>query len=88
MNETDYETTPSDSSQGALAEIKIPVEFVVGTQSLSLEDLRSLSEGYVFELPENASSVSLLINGRKYGDGRLIRVGDHLGVVVETLQKG
>lgn len=87
MNETDSETTSSESPEGALAEIKIPVEFVVGRQSLSLEDLRSLSEGYVFELPQNASSVSLVINGCKYGDGRLIRVGDHLGVVVETLLK-
>lgn len=85
MNETDNPTAPSEESQGGIPEPRVPVDFVVGTKSLPLEDLRSLSEGYVFELPENASSVSLIINGRKYGSGRLVRVGDHLGVVVETL---
>jgi flagellar motor switch/type III secretory pathway protein FliN len=62
------------------------VEFVLGNHFLSLQELESLHEGYVFELPGlSVDTVGLRINGRDMGRGRLVRVGDHLGVVVESL---
>jgi flagellar motor switch/type III secretory pathway protein FliN len=33
----------------------------------------------------SVDSVGLRINGRDVGRGRLVRVGDHLGVIVESL---
>jgi len=84
---TGEETTGGEIGVASLTplDITFTVDFVVGTQSLSLEELRSLTVGNVFEFPGNASGVSLRINGRTVGSGRLVEVGDHLGVVVETL---
>lgn len=75
--------TPSTSLGEALG---VSVEFVLGNHFLSLQELESLHEGYVFELPGlSVDSVGLRINGRDVGRGRLVRVGDHLGVIVESL---
>jgi flagellar motor switch/type III secretory pathway protein FliN len=75
--------TPSTGIGEALG---ASVEFVLGNHFLSLPELESLHEGYVFELPGlSVDSVGLRINGRDMGRGRLVRVGDHLGVVVESL---
>jgi len=86
MNES---STPagevSESTRNPLDDVKIPVDFIIGTQSLALDDLRSLKEGHVFEFSEDSSTVGIVVNGRKHGEGRLVRVGDHLGVVVEKL---
>ena len=86
MNES---STPagevSESTRNPLDDVKIPVDFVIGTQSLALDDLRSLKEGHVFDLSEDSSAVGIVVNGRRHGEGRLVKIGDHLGVVVERL---
>jgi flagellar motor switch/type III secretory pathway protein FliN len=78
--------TAGASSTGIGEALGASVEFVLGNHFLSLQELESLHEGYVFELPGlSVDSVGLRINGRDVGRGRLVRVGDHLGVVVESL---
>lgn len=74
-----------ESASSPFDDVKIPVDFVIGTQSLSLDDLRSLKDGHVFEFPGDSSSVGIVVNGRRHGEGRLVSIGDHLGVVVEKL---
>ena len=76
----------STSATGIAQTLGASVEFVLGNHFLSLQELDSLHPGYVFELPGlSVDSVGLRINGRDVGRGRLVRVGDHLGIIVETL---
>jgi type III secretion protein Q len=88
MNESSTPSEDSAAPSGGLSDVTIPLDFVIGTQSVPIEDLRTLSEGHVFEFPENSSTVSLVVNGRRHGSGRLVMVGDHLGVIVESLGEG
>nr|WP_281430401.1 FliM/FliN family flagellar motor switch protein [Salinicola acroporae] len=66
----------------------MPVQLTceLGRLELSLGELRQLGEGSVLPLerrPERA--VDLVVNGRRMGRGRLIAIGDAIGVQVERL---
>ncbi|GHB11866.1 type III secretion system cytoplasmic ring protein SctQ [Salinicola rhizosphaerae] len=58
----------------------------LGRLELSLGELRELGEGSVLPLSRRpAQAVDLVINGRQMGQGRLVAIGDDIGVQIERL---
>ncbi|MDF0733072.1 type III secretion system cytoplasmic ring protein SctQ [Pseudomonas entomophila] len=70
--------SPLDSS---LDELQLKLTCQVGSVELSLAQLRELGPGSVLELaPRLHEGVDLVINGRRVGQGQLVKIGDGLGV--------
>jgi len=66
----------------ALQEVGVPVTVVIGELELPLSALGSLQNGYVFELPTavEVATVQLYTGSRRVGVGRLVAIGERLGV--------
>lgn len=61
----------------------LPLKLVcqVGSVDLSLAQLRELGEGSLVRLaPQLHAGVDLMVNGRRVGQGQLVKIGDGLGV--------
>lgn len=62
-------------------DLPIPVVFDVGQIELTVGQLRSVGEGYTFELPATPPRlVTLRAHGREIGQGELVEIGDKVGV--------
>lgn len=76
------EPTPTASVDN----LPVNIVFQVGHQTLTLEQLEQLQEGYVFELEPNADeTISVLANGQSIGQGRWVQIDDHTGVQITHL---
>lgn len=66
----------------ALGEMNVAVTAVVGELELPLRDIGALQAGYIFELPTSIeqATVQLYTGSRHVGSGRLVAIGDRLGV--------
>lgn len=83
---------PTDASQrpapeeADLEQLPIRVVFEVGRLELPLTEVRRLASGYVLPLARpSEAAVDIVANGRKIGQGSLLKVGDSIGVRVERL---
>lgn len=79
-------TDPLNSAGLNLDDLPVQLTCELGRLELSLGELRRLGEGSVLPLerpPERA--VDLVVNGRRMGRGRLVAIGDAVGVQVERL---
>jgi type III secretion protein Q len=71
----------------ALEDLDVPVHLEVGTLDLSIRTLASLKSGYLLELPiaiEDAQ-VRLVIHGQTIGSGRLVAIGQNLGLQISKI---
>jgi type III secretion protein Q len=69
-------------------QIKMKIVFELGTILISINDLKSINNGYVFDLAkEESNPISLVSNGITLGHGELVKVGNRLGVRVVKLNK-
>jgi type III secretion protein Q len=83
----------SDYNQrgGATADIdldQLPVRLVFesGRAELPLGALRSLGVGHVFELGRDAAGpIDIMANGKRIGEGELVRIGDTTGIRIRQL---
>lgn len=76
------EATPTASLDG----LPVNITFQMGQQTLTLEQLQQVNEGYVFELTPNADEmINIVANGQIIGQGRWVQVEDHTGVQVTHL---
>jgi type III secretion protein Q len=83
----------SDYNQrgGATADIdldQLPVRLVFesGRTELPLGALRSLGVGHVFELGRDAAGpIDIMANGKRIGEGELVRIGDTTGIRIRQL---
>ncbi|HYD63757.1 MAG TPA: FliM/FliN family flagellar motor switch protein [Noviherbaspirillum sp.] len=68
----------------ALEDVLVPITAVIGEVELPLRAMASLQAGYVFELPTSVEEavVHLYTGSARVGQGRLITVGNMLGVQV------
>lgn len=89
---TDNEDTPPVTADGAsapaadpLAQLPVRVDFTLGELELPLARLSQLEPGYVFNLVDNLDTarIGIRANGRRIGSGRIVAVGDTLGVQLE-----
>jgi len=76
------ETAVPVNGPDGLEEASVPVTAVVGELELPLRELRAIKAGYVFELPTDLeqATVRLYTGRRLVGTGKLVAVGERLGV--------
>jgi type III secretion protein Q len=75
------ETTVGQGLDTTLDELPLKLVCQVGSVELSLAQLRALGAGSLVELtPQLQDSVDLMVNGRRIGQGQLVKIGDGLGV--------
>lgn len=82
---TSSETKPAATAATPLRVDDLPVQvtFDVGQIELSVGQLRTLGDGYTFELPVTAErAVTIRANGSEIGQGELVEVGTKVGVRV------
>jgi len=77
----------ADADQaGVLDQLTVELVCEVGHISMRLSALKSLSVGSVLPMARRADqAVDLIVNGRKIGQGELVRLDDELGVRVTRL---
>lgn len=68
-----------------LGALPLRVDFLLGELSVPLAKLAELEPGYVFALGEHLDQarIGIRANGKRVGTGRLVAVGDTLGVQLE-----
>ena len=73
-----------------VAELEVPVHFEIESAALSIAQLSSLRPGYVIELaiPVEEAQIRVVTCGQLLGRGRLVVIGDCLGVQIESLVAG
>lgn len=77
----------SARSEVALNELPVQLACEFGRLELTLGELRTLDAGSVLPLKKPAQeAVDILVNGRRMGRGRLVEIGDSLGVQIVRLQ--
>lgn len=75
------ESATSQSLDSLLDDLPLKLVCQVGSVELSLAQLRELGTGSLVQLtPQLHEGVDLMVNGRRVGQGQLVRIGDGLGV--------
>lgn len=80
------EAKPEDSSSliaQKLDELDVLLSFEVGEKALPLQTLRSITQGFTFELENPVQKpVIIKLNGQPIGQGELLQIGEKVGVRV------
>lgn len=100
--ETEMDTTPLRERNSSVSnkdldesveefstgDLPIHLVFEVGETKIPLQELERLQSGYTFELSTTVDSpVTIRANGRAIGTGKLVQVGDRIGVKVSKFHK-
>ncbi|WP_197038263.1 type III secretion system cytoplasmic ring protein SctQ [Billgrantia saliphila] len=86
MAENPRNPKPSPTDAAALDGLPMRLVCELGRLELSLGELRELGPGSVLPLSRPAEgAVDLMVNGRLMGRGRLVEIGDSLGVQIVRL---
>ncbi|XHH30902.1 type III secretion system cytoplasmic ring protein SctQ [Xanthomonas euroxanthea] len=82
------ESDPSQSTADAAA-LELPVQLEVDQLALSLSVLSGLQPGQILELsvPVDQADIRLVVYGQTIGIGRLLAVGEHLGVQILSMSE-
>ncbi|WP_017165785.1 type III secretion system cytoplasmic ring protein SctQ, partial [Xanthomonas phaseoli] len=80
------DVAPSTSN---VAELELPVQLEVDQLALSLSTLSGLQPGQILELsvPVDQADIRLVVYGQTIGTGRLLAVGEHLGVQIISMSE-
>lgn len=83
--------TDDPSRRGARPDtgpLQLEVAVVLQRQRVRLDTLQALAPGAVLELPRLAedATVTLEVEGQWLADGRIVRIGDHLGIQITSLR--
>ncbi len=77
----------TDEKCVSLEQLPVLITFDTGSQNLTLEQVKQLHEGYIFELDKKTDDlVNILANGQCIGQGEWVQVEDHLGVRITHLR--
>lgn len=69
-----------------LSAIEVTLSVEVGSQRLTLADLLAVEPGQLFQLDRmTAEPVDILVNGRRFGRGEVVAMGDRYGVRLTAL---
>lgn len=85
------ETSPSAAPQDSLdmGGLEVTLTFELERRRLTVRDVETLAPGYVFVLGGDAlSPVTLCVNGKAVGSGRLVDLNGTLGVQITRLDTG
>ena len=79
-------TTVESMATASLDNLPVNIVFQVGQQTLTLDQLQQLKEGYIFEMEADADeTINIVANGQVVGQGRWVQIEDHTGVQVTHL---
>jgi len=78
LGREDWTDMPSDAAEAPLDELPVRIVFEVGRLDLPLGEVASAGVGHLFALPRapGDAMVDILANGRRYGRGEIVQVGD------------
>lgn len=80
---------PDPLAPAAFGDLAVAIELRFASRQLSLAEAQSLAPGQILDLAINlADPVEILANGRRFGSGRLIEIGDVLGVQLVSWPRG
>lgn len=65
-----------------LADLPVALAFEVGRKAMPLGEIRQLTAGAIVQLDTTGQAVDILANGRRVGQGEMVRIGESLGVRV------
>ncbi len=72
--------------EASVDELPVKLVFELGRLEMELKELRTLSDGYVFNLGRSLTHpVDIIVSGRRIGAGELVRVGESVGVRISRL---
>lgn len=82
--------TPSSAPVTAVSQVEIPVQLELDPLVLPFSQLQELTPGQILELPcaVEEATVRLIVYGQEIGSGRLIAVGEHMGVQLAGISGG
>ncbi|MDA3958193.1 flagellar motor switch protein FliN [Oceanispirochaeta sp.] len=73
---------------GRINDVRVPIQVVLGENSLSLEDLASLNQGSIIELQKIAGEpVDLVAAGEKIARGEVVIIDENFGIRITELIK-
>ncbi len=78
----------SASADNLAGGLQVRLSFEVGSLRIDLQELASVKAGHVFDLgkPIEQHMVGVLLDGQEIAAGRLVKVGDSLGVRLEKVR--
>lgn len=77
---------PMPNKVERILKIPVPVIVVLAEKSLTFKEVLSMNEGTVLEFEKNnAEPLMLLVNDRKIGLGRVVKVGERFGLRIEDI---
>ncbi len=69
-----------------LLDLELPIIAVMGSKTMSLKDVVSLTAGSIIQLDKPAAdSLDLMVNDQCIGQGQVVRVGDNFGLRITRL---
>ena len=83
---SEHDASPSTTEVAAL---ELPVQLEVDQLALTLSVLSGLQPGQILELsvPVDQADIRLVVYGQTIGIGRLLAVGEHLGVQILSMSE-
>lgn len=81
------EGNPTDAEASLLDRLELTVRFWIGGRRLAWREIQSLQEGSVITLDHNVADaeVQLVVDGQRIGRGKLVAVGERLGVRIASI---
>ena len=76
----------NDNIISAVNDAELCMIFELGRQQIKMKELLSISNGYTFALPKG-DQVLLRVCGNYIGTGRLVRIGESLGIQVVSIEQ-
>lgn len=82
--DNEFEETQGDPIN--IDELNVTLTFDVGSQQLSLSELKKLRKGYIFEVGRPLSQlVTIRANGQRIGTAELVEIDDRVGMRIVSL---
>ena len=68
----------------SLDQVELTTTFQLGTVPVTLDALKAIRPGYTFTttIDSDAPTVAIIVEGQRVGAGRLVAVGEQIGVQV------
>lgn len=81
---------PQNTSAITLAQLEVPVQLELDPIVLPIAELEDLAPGHTLELASavDEARIRLTVYGQEIGHGKLVAVGDHLGVQIAGITGG
>ncbi|WP_379071226.1 type III secretion system cytoplasmic ring protein SctQ [Mesorhizobium sp. UC74_2] len=68
-----------------LDDLPVALAFEIGRKAMPLGDIRKLAAGAIVQLDGTGQAVDIVANGKRVGQGEMIRIGESLGVRITRM---